>query len=178
MKSLIVVYSYHHNNTQKVAEVMAKVLDAQVKTPQQTNPEALQQFDLVGFESGIDTGKNYRELLDFADKLPQVTNKKTFVFSTGGMPIGISGQQRLEEYIRKCHTTLRETLQSKGYTVVDEFGCAGFNTNKFLKWFGGINKGRPNSERPQTSRRVRYKTKRLRHISLKDTDNKERRRHQ
>jgi flavodoxin len=62
------------------------------------------------------------------------------------MPIGISGQQRLEEYTRKCHTTLKETLQSKGYTIVDEFGCAGFNTNKFLKYFGGINKGRPDSE--------------------------------
>jgi flavodoxin len=62
------------------------------------------------------------------------------------MPIGISGQQRLEEYTSKCHTTLKETLQSKGYLIVDEFGCAGFNTNKFLKWFGGINKGRPNAE--------------------------------
>ena len=49
MKSLIVCFSYHHNNTQKIAEVFAEVLDAQVKTPQQTNPEELQQFDLVGF---------------------------------------------------------------------------------------------------------------------------------
>ena len=42
--------------------------------------------------------------------------------------------------------SLKETLQSKGYMIVDEFGCAGFNTNKFLKYFGGINKGRPNEE--------------------------------
>ncbi len=146
MKCLIVIYSYHHNNTQKIAEVFKKVLDAQVKTPQQTNPEELPNYDLVGFGSGIDSGKNYPELLDFADKLPQVTNKKAFVFSTSGMPIGISGQQRVEEYTSKCHTTLKEMLQSKGYTIVGEFGCAGFNTNKFLKYFGGINKGRPNSE--------------------------------
>jgi flavodoxin len=125
---------------------MAKVLDAEVKTPQQTYPEELQEYDLVGFGSGIDTGKNYRELLDLADKLPQVTNKKAFVFSTSGMPIAISGQQRVKEYTSKCHTALKETLQSKGYTIVDEFGCSGFNTNKFLKWFGGINKGRPNAE--------------------------------
>ena len=146
MKSLIVVYSYLHNNTQKVAEVYAKVLDAQIKTPQQICPEELQGYDLVGFGSGIDSGKNYKELLDFADRLPQVTDKKAFVFSTSRMPIGISGQQRLEEYTCKCHTTLKETLQSKGYTIVKEFGCAGFNTNKFLKYFGGINKGRPNEE--------------------------------
>jgi flavodoxin len=30
--------------------------------------------------------------------------------------------------------------------IVGEFGCAGYNTNKFLKYFGGINKGRPNNE--------------------------------
>jgi flavodoxin len=146
VKSLIVVFSYHHKNTQKVAEVMAKVLDAQVKSPQQTVPDELGQYELVGFGSGIDSGRHYKELLDFANNLPQVTNKKAFVFSTSGMPIGSSGQQRLEEYTRKCHTTLKETLQSKGYRIVDEFGCAGFNTNKFLKWFGGINKGRPNAE--------------------------------
>jgi len=146
VKSLIVVFSYHHMNTQKVADVFAKVLDAQIKTPQQISPEELQQFDLVGFGSGIYAGKNDQSLLDFVDKLPQVTYKKAFFFSTSGMPIGISGQNRLEEYTSKCHTTLREKLQSKGYTVVDEFSCAGFNTNKFLKWFGGINKGRPNTE--------------------------------
>jgi flavodoxin len=146
MKCLIVVFSYHHNNTQKIAEIFGKVLEAQVKTPQQTSPEELTSYDLVGIGSGIDSGKNYKEILDFADKLPQVTNKKAFVFSTSGMPIGISGQQRVEEYTRKCHVTLKETLQSKGYTVVGEFGCAGFNTNKFLKYFGGINKGRPNAE--------------------------------
>jgi flavodoxin len=125
---------------------MARVLDAQIKTPQQTNPEELEMYDLVGFGSGIDSGKNYQELLDFADKLPKIANKKAYVFSTSGMPVGISGHQRLEEYTRKCHTTLKETLQSKGYTIVDEFGCAGFNTNKFLKYFGGLNKGRPNEE--------------------------------
>jgi len=146
MKCLIVVYSYHHHNTQKIAEVFGKVLDAQVKSPQQTNPEEVLNYDLVGFGSGLDTGKHYREILDFADKLPQVTDKKAFVFSTSGMPVGISGQQRMEEYTSKCHTTLKETLQSKGYTIIGEFGCAGFNTNKFLKYFGGINKGRPNEE--------------------------------
>jgi len=28
----------------------------------------------------------------------------------------------------------------------DEFGCRGFNTNSFLRFFGGLNKGRPNAE--------------------------------
>ena len=57
-KSLLVVFSYHHNNTEKIAKVFAKVLDAQIKTPQQTNPEELQKYDLIGFGSGIDSGRH------------------------------------------------------------------------------------------------------------------------
>ncbi len=138
MKSLIVVFSYHHKNTHKVAEVMAKALDAKVKSPQQTVLEELSQYDLVGFGAGVDSGKHYRELLDFADALPQVTDKKAFIFSTSGM----TGEKKLT----KDHLVLREKLQAKGYLIADEFQCKGFNTNSFLKYFGGINKGRPNEE--------------------------------
>ena len=138
IKSLLVLFSYHQNNTEKIAKVFAKVLDAQIRTPQQIDPEELQEYDLVGFGSGIDSGKHYKVLLDLADKLPQVTDKKAFIFSTSA----ITG----EEKVAKDHSFLREKLQSKGYLIVDEFGCAGFNTNNFLKFFGGMNKGRPNAE--------------------------------
>ena len=132
------MYSYHHKNTQKVAEVLAKVLDAQVKSPQETGSDELNKYDLIGFGAGIDSGKHYSELLDFADALPQVIEKKAFIFSTSGM----TGEKKLA----KDHSPLREKLQSKGYLIVNEFQCKGFNTNSFLKYFGGIHKGRPNSE--------------------------------
>ena len=138
MKSLLVLFSYHHNSTEKIANVFAEVLDAQIKTPQQTSPEELQEYDLIGFGSGIDSGKHYEVLLDFADKLPEVTGKKAFIFSTSAITGG--------EKVAKDHSSLREKLQSKGYLIVDEFGCAGFNTNGFLRFFGGMNKGRPNAE--------------------------------
>jgi flavodoxin len=138
LNTLIVLFSYHHKNTQKVAEVIAKVLDSKVKSPQETGSDELKKYDLIGFGAGIDSGKHYRELLDFADALPQVTDKKAFIFSTSGM----TGEKKLA----KDHLALREKLQSKGYLIVDEFQCRGFNTNSFLKYFGGINKGRPNEE--------------------------------
>jgi flavodoxin len=144
MKSLIICFSYHHNNTQKIAEVITKVLNAQIRTPEQTSPEELQKYDLVGFGSGIYNYQHHTSLLDLAEKLPSVNNKKAFVFSTTGAPAAF-GASALTEAI-KFHTPLNEKLQSKGYTIVDEFICAGFNTNKFLKWFGGINKGRPDAE--------------------------------
>ena len=138
MKSLIVFYSYHHNNTQKVAEAMAKALNAKIKPAQHTHPQKPQKYDLVGFGSGIYDGKHHETLLALADKLPQVTNKKAFIFSTSGM----TGEKKLT----KDHSTLREKLQHKGYEIVDEFNCAGLNTNKFFKLVGGLNKNRPNVE--------------------------------
>ena len=138
MKTLVIVFSYHHKNTEKIAQVIAKVLDAQIKSPQDTGFDELKKYDLIGFGAGIDSGKHYRELLDFADALPQVTDKKAIIFSTSG----IAGEKKLA----KDHSALRGKLQSKGYIIIDEFNCPGFNTNSFLKLFGGINKGRPNRE--------------------------------
>ena len=85
MKTLLIVYSYHHNNTLKIAEVFAKVLDAQIKTPQQASFQEIQEYDLVGFGAGIDSGKHYKPLLDLADTLPQVADKKAFIFSTSAI---------------------------------------------------------------------------------------------
>jgi flavodoxin len=135
MKYLLICFSYHHNNTEKIANVMAKVLEAQIKTPQDINPEELQAYDLIGFGSGIYGAQHHEVLLDLADKLPQGTNMKAFIFSTSGTSWEAN----------KNHLLLREKLQSKGYMVVDEFSCLGFNTNSFLKYLGGMNKGRPNA---------------------------------
>ena len=132
------MYSYHHKNTEKIAKVFAKVLDAQIKTPQQVSPEELQEYSLIGFGSGIYGEKHYKLLLDLADTLPQATNKKAFIFSTSAL----QGKAK----VAKDHSLLREKLQSKGYMIVDEFSCKGFNTNSFMKYFGGMNKGRPNAE--------------------------------
>jgi len=138
MKSLLVLFSYHHNNTEKIANVIANVLDAQIKTPHQIQAEELQEYGLIGFGSGIYGEKHHKLLLDLADTLPQVTNRKAFIFSTSAM----TGKAK----VAKDHSLLRGKLQSKGYVIVDEFACKGFNTNSFMKYFGGMNKGRPNAE--------------------------------
>ena len=142
MKSLVVVFSYHHNNTEKIAKAIAQVLGAEVKTPQQVKPGEIAEYNLVGFGSGIYSATFDPSVLDLADRLPQVSNKKAFLFSTYGAPAFIANR----EFIEKNHQQIREKLQAKGYTVIGEFGCAGWNTNSFLKYFGGLNKGRPNAE--------------------------------
>jgi len=137
IKSLLVVFSYHHMSTMKVAQTIANVLGAQIKNPQEINPEDLQNYDLVGFGSGIYDAKHHKFLLELAGKLPKISNKKAFLFSTAG----ITGFKKVVD----DHSELRSKLQSKGYSIVGDFGCKGFNTNSFLKYFGGMNKGRPNA---------------------------------
>jgi flavodoxin len=125
-------------NTEKVANAIAKILNAEIKKPNQIKPDKLQEYDLVGFGSGIYGAKHHESLLDLADKLPKVSKKKAFLFSTAA----ITGDQKVKD----DHSQIRAKLESKGYIIVGEFGCKGFNTNSFLKYFGGMNKGRPNSD--------------------------------
>jgi flavodoxin len=138
MRSLLIVVSYHHKNTEKIASVFARVLEAQMRTPNQIHPEELQEYDLIGFGSGIYDAKHHTDVLDLADRLPRVTNKKAFIFSTSS--------HMGDDQVAKDHSILREKLRSKGYVIVDEFSCKGFNTNSFLRHFGGMNKGRPNAD--------------------------------
>jgi len=136
MNALIILVSYHHKNTEKVAQVIANTLGAEMKTPEQTNPESLSNYDIVGFGSGVYFGKLHKDLLEFVDKLPQVAIKKAFIFSTSGR----NGN------MPKFHKQLKEKLQTKGFQVVSEFNCGAFDTYGLLKIGGGINKGRPNEE--------------------------------
>lgn len=136
-KCLIIVCSYHHNNTLKIADEFSKVLNALVTTPDHVIPEKFEEYELLGFGAGIDSGRHYKPLLDLADKLPEVNNKPAFIFSTSA----VQGAAK----VAKDHAALRQKLQSKGYTIIGEFSCKGFNTNSFLKYFGGMNKGRPDS---------------------------------
>jgi len=151
MKSLIVLYSYHHNNTRKVAEAISKVIGAIIKSPLEIKENEMQEYDLIGFGSGIDSGKHYKELLDFVDKLESVDEKKCYIFSTSA----IQGKEK----VAKDHSRVRKTLQSKGYKIIGEFSCKGFNTNSFLKYFGGMNKTRPNIEDIQNAEKFALKLK-------------------
>ncbi len=132
MKSLIICKSIHHGNTMKIAERMASVLNADLVKPKELNLDAIKEYEIIGLGSGIYSSKHHQFLLDLADKLPDLSSKKVFVFSTSGV-------------IRKSfHRSLNDKLGKKNAVIVDEFFCLGFNTNSFLKYFGGMNKGRPN----------------------------------
>ena len=133
MKTLIVYTSVHHQNTEKVAKVMAEELEADLTPTGNAKPETLAAYDLIGFGSGIYFGKHHKTLLQFAETLPPVTQKRAFVFST-------SGDGKIH------HAALKEKLVNRGFSIVNEFCCKGWDTVGPLKLFGGINKGRPDEK--------------------------------
>jgi flavodoxin len=137
LKTLIIYVSYHHNNTEKVAKTIADTMGADLRKLQQTQPESLSEFDLVGFGSGIYYGKHDKTMLNFSDNLPRINGKKAFIFSTSG----VTGKKA-----SKFHKQLKTNLTAKGYEVIGEFNCPGFDTFGALRLIGGISKGRPNDE--------------------------------
>jgi len=137
MKALIIYISVHHGNTERVAKVMANILDADLLQVKQVNVNMLAQYDLIGFGSGIYIGKHHNSLLDFVDKLPMMRNKKAFIFSTSGL--------RKMRFIHNFDKPLKEKLQQKGFDIRGQFSCRGYDTSKAAMIVGGVNRGRPNT---------------------------------
>ncbi|MBN1166865.1 MAG: flavodoxin family protein [Methanospirillaceae archaeon] len=161
VKSFVIVYSYHHHNTEKIANAIGRVLDAPVKTPEQVSAEDLSGYRLIGFGSGIYSGQNHESVLELVDALPPVKGTSACIFSTYGAPDRLFQGERQKKFIAQNHAKLREKLQLKGYRVIDEFACPGFNTNSFLTLFGGLNKGRPNDEDIRNAEAFAEKVKQL-----------------
>jgi flavodoxin len=138
MKALIIYISVHHGNTEKVAKTMAKILDAALLEVEQADASMLEQYDLIGFGSGIYFGKHHESLLDFVDELPVLRNKNVFIFSTSGL--------RKIRFFHNFDKPLKERLQRKGFDIIGEFSCRGLDTYRATKIVGGINKGRPNAK--------------------------------
>lgn len=133
MKTLIIYVSVHQQNTKKIAEAMSKELKA--KLVMVNKFKGLKNYELIGFGSGIYFGKHHEQLLKLVSELPSC-NKKVFTFSTAGMP--------LLRIIN--HHALRKRLRNKGFSLVGDFTCKGYDTYGWLKKIGGINKGHPNKK--------------------------------
>ena len=76
MKTLIVCASYHHGNTQKVAERISAVLNATlIKAGTVFNAD---EFDLIGFGSGIYFRRHHRTLTEVVAKL-NLKNRMNYI---------------------------------------------------------------------------------------------------
>ena len=151
-KVLVILAASSAGSTAKVARAIAEELGALVVGPDQADVARFGDFTLIGFGSGIFDGEHHAALLALADELPPAPHAKAFLFSTTGIPARLAPPEVLADYYRGNHAALREKLRAKGYEIVGEFGCPGFNDNRFLKLLGGLNRGRPNAADLQGAR--------------------------
>jgi flavodoxin len=131
MKSLVICKSVHQGNTRKVAEVIAKILKAEIKDPEEVS--YISAYGLVGFGSGIYMMRHHESLFRLLDRLDG-KGKKAFVFSTSG-----GGQE-------KDNNALKKKLVEKGFNVVGDFVCKGLDRFGPFAIIGGLNKGHPDKD--------------------------------
>ena len=130
---LIIYHSEHHGNTKKIAKAIAEKVGANILKAADVNLNKFEEYDIVGFGSGVYNGKLHKELSEILSKLPQQDDKKAFIFSTTGS----------KTYSSMAHKRFRPILEEKGFEVIGEFSCLGFDTALTKE---GINKGRPNKQ--------------------------------
>ena len=137
-RTLIIYHSEHHGNTKKVAKEIAKTLDADL-TPSSTPIKNIEKYDLIGFGSGIYYGKFHDNIYKIINSLPYQNSKLCFIFSTAGS----------KSYGERGHELLKRKLKEKGFKIIGEFSCLGYDTALFSE---GINHGRPNDDDLQKAR--------------------------
>ena len=86
MKTAVVYYSKHHGNTKKLLDAIKSAFSDEItlfdatKTP----PENLEEYDLIGFASGIYYSKFQKNVLEFA-RNHTPSGKKVFLSTPAGL---------------------------------------------------------------------------------------------
>ena len=134
-RALVICKSVHHKSTARIAQRIADVLDAVVVTPEEMPYTILDDYDLVGFGSGIYYGRFHSALWEWIRGLPSwsISRKPAFVFSTSGLP----------SLWRLWHGPFTKELSRKGFDVIGEFHCRGFDSWGPLALLGGVNRRHP-----------------------------------
>jgi len=136
MKTAICYYSRHHGNTRKVLEAMTDGRDVDLIDVTARIAVHLEQYDAVGFASGIYYGKFHDTVMDFMRQyLPD--GKDVFFVYTCGSP--------REGYTEAISGAVRE----KNARILGKYGCRGFDTFGPFKLIGGISKGHPDADELQ-----------------------------
>ena len=128
MKKTVIIYaSTHHGNTYKLVKAIAEKYEIKCIDATVVQQADLTEYELIGFASGIDFGKFYVSIENFAkENLPM--RKKVFFLYTCAMN-------------RRGFTdAIREIAASKESIILGEYGCRGWNTYGPWKVIGGMNK--------------------------------------
>ena len=129
-KTIIIYASKHHGNTYKLVKAISDKYEITMLDATKESDVSLEEYEVIGFASGIDFGKFYKEIEDFAkENLP--IKKKVFFLYTCAME-------------RKGFTeSMKKIALEKDAVILGEYGCKGYNTYGPWKAVGGMNKKHP-----------------------------------
>lgn len=132
MKTAIVYYSKHHNNTKQLLDAIKKASSDEITLIDVTEtPVAdLNSYDRIGFASGIYFSKFEKRVLEFAKNNMPRGKKVFFLYTCGAMKDGYT-------------KAIREALSGANATILGEYGCLGFDTYGPFKLIGGVAKNHP-----------------------------------
>lgn len=134
MKTAIIFYSRHHENTKKLLEAIKNASSDEIDLFDITEaaPQNLEKYDRIGFASGIYYSKFEKRVLEFAKNSTSDGKKVFFIYTSGAEKAGYT-------------KSIREALSCKNAKVLGEYGCLGFDTFGPFKLIGGIAKNHPDS---------------------------------
>ena len=138
MKKTVIVYaSKHHGNTYKLVKAISDRYEiAMIDATKETSAN-LQEYDIIGFASGIDFGKFYLEIENFARQNLPFQKEVFFLYTCAMERDGFTD-------------VIKEIALEKDAVILGEYGCKGYNTYGPWKLIGGMNKSHPTENEIQT----------------------------
>lgn len=132
MRTAIVYYSRHHENTKKLLDAIRKASKDEITLIDAAKTETadLGGYDRIGFASGIYYSKFDKRVLQFAKEHTPSGKDVFFLYTCGSEKDGYT-------------KAIREALAGKNVRVLGEYGCLGLDTFGPFKLIGGIAKNHP-----------------------------------
>lgn len=131
MKILTIVESKHQGNTLKVAKAMAREVPMTITDVKGASNYNLDDYDILGFGSGLYYGRYDKELTRFAKAINDKPRAAFVLFTSG-----------INAYSEKTDP-LVNLLKRKNKNVLGLFGCRGHDKFIVFRIVGGLNKGHP-----------------------------------
>ncbi len=133
MKTIIIYESTHHGNTKKVCDRIGAECGAVLVRAESIGANFnWEDYDLVGFASGIAYSRFYDPVIRVAEQIPK--GKKAFFIYT------------CARNDKDFSAGIKKTVSDRGAECLGSYGCRGFNTYGPLKLIGGINKSNPSED--------------------------------
>ena len=133
MKTAICYYSRHHGNTLAVLDAMTEGCNVDLIDVTVRMAVRLDQYDRIGFASGIYFSKFSPVVVNFARQYLPEGREVFFVYTYGAPKVSLPGN-------------ITAAVKEKGCRILGQFGCRGYDTFGPFKLIGGLAKGHPDAQ--------------------------------